>query len=167
MKRAGKSEAQFDLFCPFNSTSFPRRYPGFLCWEGAAPDVDEMVKRVKVSSGNRYRSVVEKLLTSSIFFLSIQGLQWAALSLRSDVRWIYSRKGITVVNNLEAATDRFKYMSKGLVTKDLFQEALKNCYLSKGHPGMKDYLEDGNISPKTNFKTSLEEVESVKELVER
>jgi len=92
-------------------------------------------------------------------------LQWAALSLRSDVRWLYSKEGINVINNLEANSECYKT----LVKPQLFREALKSCPLAKGHPGMRPYLkEDGSLKQdEGSFKTSLEEVESVKELVER
>jgi len=65
---APSKRKQFAAWCPELSVwgVLKLGYPGFLCFEGAAKDIDDMVRRVK-------------------------GMQWHAISLRVEVPWTYAR----------------------------------------------------------------------------
>ena len=65
---APSKRKQFATWCPeLNVWGLLKLgYPGFLCFEGAVKDVDDMVRRVK-------------------------GMQWHAISQRVEVTWTYAR----------------------------------------------------------------------------
>lgn len=65
---APSKRRQFAAWCPELNVwgVFKLGYPGFLCFEGASNDIDEMVRRVK-------------------------SMQWAAISMRIEVPWTFTR----------------------------------------------------------------------------
>lgn len=88
---APSKRRQFAAWCPELGVwgLFKLGYPGFLCFEGACDDVDDMVRRVK-------------------------GMQWAAISMRTEVAWTFIRTDDMLGTTLEAA--------------------IRHCPLAKAHP---------------------------------
>ena len=91
---APSKRRQFAAWCPELGVwgLLKLGYPGFLCFEGACSDVDDMVWRVK-------------------------RMQWAAISMRTEVSWTFTRPETTHDTTLDAAL-RSCALAKGRCMQD-------------------------------------------------
>lgn len=103
-------------------------YPGYLCFEGYRAEVEEVVRRVK-------------------------SLQWAAITVRSEVGWTYVAKPEDV--------------SRRGADFDWAGEALLSCALAKGHAALANAVAKRKQEPSSKVRTGCQELESMKEIVER
>lgn len=91
---APSKRRQFAAWCPELGVwgLLKLGYPGFLCFEGACQDVNDMVWRVK-------------------------RMQWAAISMRTEVTWTFTRSETTSDTTLNAAL-RSCALAKGRCIQD-------------------------------------------------